>query len=150
MSVVLQARKAPSIIKAKELVESGAIGKIVSSSELTKERGFHWEIRGSKGDIVLSSKSLYSELEEVSIQISRLDDNGNTLPVEDLSVEYDPVAGNLKTYYQDYAKIKDSQHAQPQLSKFTGFTTFEDAVIRHRQIEAILRSSKSGRRETYI
>jgi len=70
--------------------------------------------------------------------------------VEDLAVEYDPVAGNMKTYYQDYAETKNSQYAQPQLNKVTGFTTFDDAVIRHRQIEAILRSSKSGKRETYI
>ncbi|KAL9538570.1 hypothetical protein PS6_011520, partial [Mucor atramentarius] len=98
----------------------------------------------------LSSKSLYSELEEISIQISRLDDNGNALPVENLSVDYDPIAGNMKAFYQDYAKAKSSQYVHPQLNKSAGFTTFDDAVIRQRQIDAILRSSKSGKRETYI
>ncbi|KAL9559551.1 hypothetical protein MBANPS3_000377 [Mucor bainieri] len=144
----------PDQVLVQGLLQSGAVASVhiqgLQSSELTQEKGFLWEIRGSKGDILLSSKSLYSELEEVSIQISRLDDEGNALPVEDLSVEYDPVAGNLKTYYEDFAKTKNSQYAQPQQNKFTGFTTFDDAVIRHRQIEAILRSSKSGKRETYI
>ncbi|CAO3654251.1 unnamed protein product [Mucor fragilis] len=147
-------RDTPDQILVQGLLQSGATASIhiqgLQSTELTKEKGFRWEIRGSKGDIVLSSKSLFSELEKVSIQVSKLDDNGNALPVEDFSVEYDPVAGNLKTFYQDYAEAKKSQYAQPQLNKFTGFTTFDDAVIRQRQIEAILRSSKSGNRETYI
>lgn len=144
----------PDQVLVQGLLQSGTVASIriegLQSSELNKENGFRWEIRGSKGEIVLTSKSLYSELEEVFIQIAKIDDNGNALPVEDLSVEYDPVAGNMKTYYQDYAEIKSSQYAQPQLNKFAGFTTFDDAVIRHRQLEAILRSSKSGRRETYI
>lgn len=144
----------PDQVLVQGLLQSGATASVhiqaLQSSELTKEKGFHWEIRGSKGDIVLSSKSLYSELEEISIQISRLDDNGNALPVENLSVDYDPVAGNMKAFYQDYAKAKSSQYVHPQLNKSAGFTTFDDAVIRQRQIDAILRSSKSGKRETYI
>ncbi|KAL9555990.1 hypothetical protein MBANPS3_002104 [Mucor bainieri] len=144
----------PDQVLVQGLLQSGATASVhiqsVQSSELTKEKGFRWEIRGSKGDIVLSSTSLMGEKEQVSIQISRLDDDGNAQPVEDLSVEYDPIAGNLKSFYQDYAEAIKSQYVQPQLNKFTGFTTFDDAVIRHRQIEAILRSSKSGKRETYI
>jgi predicted dehydrogenase len=117
---------------------------------LTKDEGFRREIHGSKGSIVLSSTSLYIEMEKVSVKIFRLDDNENTLPVEGLSTEYDPVAGNLKRFYQNYAKAKNSEHLQPQLNNFDGATAFEDAIIRHRQIEAILESSKSGKRETCI
>ena len=144
----------PDQVLVQGILQSGATASVhirgLQPSALTKEEGFRWEIHGSKGDIVFSSTSLYIEMEKESIKISKLDDNGNALPVEDLSTEYEPVTGNLQIFYQDYAKAKNSEHLQPQLNNFDGITTFEDAVIRHRQIDAILRSSKSGKRETYI
>jgi predicted dehydrogenase len=120
------------------------------NSDLTREEGLRWEIHGSQGDIVITSTSCLAELSKLSIHMSQLDENGNSTATVDLSEEHDPVVDNLKTYYESYAKKETGVHVPPQFQNSEGFPTFEDALIRHRQIQAIIDSSKSGSRKSYI
>lgn len=120
------------------------------ASDITKGEGLRWEIHGSKGDILITSPFAMGQLSLLSIKMSQLDEDGNPTGLVDLSQPYDPIAGNYTEFYESYAKTESGAPVPPQLQNVEGFPTFEDALIRHRQIQAIIDSSESGSRKSYL
>ncbi|OZJ01644.1 hypothetical protein BZG36_05440 [Bifiguratus adelaidae] len=118
-------------------------------SDLTKGEQLHWEIHGTNGDILISSSSCLAEMSELKIQLGRWDDAGNALGVQDLSEKYDPIVGNVQDMYKAFATKPTGIFVPPQYGQAEGFPTFDDAVIRHRMIDAIYKSSKTGTRQSY-
>ncbi|KAI8885191.1 NAD(P)-binding protein [Backusella circina FSU 941] len=133
------------------VLKSGATASVhlrgAQPTELNE--GLRWEIHGTRGEIVITSDSAFTGMSQLKIKIAQLDEDGNQLPVKDISVDYDFMGGNLKYVYDSFGKAKKHTFVEPQLGKVDGFVTFDDAVIRHRQLEAIIKSSRDGTREKY-
>lgn len=103
---------------------------------------FRLEIIGTKGDILITGSSVYVEMSLLKIHFN---DGKET---QDLTMKYDPIVDNVKGLFDAFATVHGHQPAQ--LSSSHGFPTFDDAVIRHKMIAAIYRSSKNGTRESYM
>jgi predicted dehydrogenase len=133
------------------VLKSGATASVhlrgAQPSELTE--GLRWEIHGTRGEIIITSDSAFTGISLLKIKVAQLDQDGNQLPAKDMSVDYDFLGGNLSHVYESFAKVKNHTFVEPQLGKVDGFATFDDAVIRHRQLEAIVKSSRDGTREKY-
>jgi predicted dehydrogenase len=155
----------PDQVLVQGVLKSGAVASVhirgEQLSDISREESFKWEIHGSKGDIVIKAvpgfygsviqkaQNGLSQMNKLSIKVSQLDDQGNSKGIQDYSLNYNPVVDNVKMFYESYAKTEKGKHVVPQLDKVEGFTTFEDAVIRHREIEAIVKASQTGSRQYY-
>lgn len=155
----------PDQILVQGVLKSGATASIhIRGEQLTdisREESFKWEIHGSKGDIIIKAvpgffgsvvqqaQNGFSQLNKLSIKMSQLDESGNSRGIQDFTLDYNPVVDNLKKFYEAFAKEEKGKYVSPQLGKTEGFTTFEDAVIRHRELEAIVKASQTGSRQSY-
>lgn len=134
---------------------SGAVASIriwgqQTSNIAPTEEVIRWEIHGTKGDIVITANISSAQVSLLSIKLSQLDEDGNATGLVDLTQPYNSFSGNLKEHYESFSKKESGACVSPQLQNSEGFPTFEDALIRHRQIQAIVDSSESGSRKPYI
>ncbi|KAL8823815.1 MAG: hypothetical protein Q9191_005524 [Dirinaria sp. TL-2023a] len=90
-----------------------------------------WTISGEKGSLRLSGKNTFLAFEQPKLYISK--ERG----WEELQTEV-PYFGGIGGVYQAFTSKKEGN-----------YTGFEEAVVRHRMVEAIYRSAKNGTRESY-
>ena len=132
----------PDQIAVTGILENGAVASAHFRGGTLPGTNFLWEINGTKGDIQITAPGASLAVFELSVKASK----GENGPLEELVI---PAAYNLlpdaslgpipTNTGQNYPLIL-SGHAP----------TFEDALIRHRMIDAIEDSAATGERKSYI
>jgi len=107
--------------------------------------GFSWVISGTKGTLVLDGGMGHVQMWQPKISFVKA---GQGAKLEDIAVEH------IGTDYS-YTGGDFSYAVGKAWEAFAGkgegtVTTFEDALVRHRMIDAIYRSHEKGTRESYI
>jgi predicted dehydrogenase len=105
-------------------------------------QGFRWEIHGTEGDLVFTGSDALFELVQIKLSYSSKGFDG----VKDMTPEYSAVVDNVAGLYKAFS---EPQAAELQGSNDAGYPTFVDAVLNHRLLDAIERSSDTGKVVSY-
>lgn len=100
--------------------------------------GFHWQIDGTKGSLLLEGNAGHVQMFQPTIKFIK---NGDK---EVKDVEGVKWVGNDFSYAVGHAWEAFAGKGDGNL------TTWEDALLRHKMIEAIYRSNEKGTREKYV
>lgn len=122
-------------------LENGAVASVHFRGGHLPGTNFFWEINGTKGDIQITATGGSLAVFEVTVKAST-GENG-AMEVLEIPAEYnlvpDKELGRIPTNVgQNYQRIL--QGTAP---------TFDDAIIRHRMIEAIEESARTGTKQSY-
>lgn len=119
-------------------LQNGGVASVVYQGGTSKTgKNFYWEINGTKGSVVLEG-----DVGHVQMYHPRLQFVSNDEGAELQRVEIEPAkdfAYNVGKAYDAFVGVGDGH-----------VTTFEDALLRHRMIDAIYRSHENGTRESYL
>jgi predicted dehydrogenase len=127
------------------ILENGAVASVHYRSGTSKVANFLWEINGTMGDLVITGDHGRLQYNDFRIR-GTTPDELEDLPVPD---SYKLVANTkpsdifytlAHTYKLLQDDIRNGTHHVP---------TFSDALVRHRMIDAIEKSSAEGTRQTY-
>jgi predicted dehydrogenase len=139
------AMTAPDQIAVSGVLESGAVASVHIRGGSSRGLNFHWEINGSEGDLVATSATGLAQF--AAILGGGGEDRGlSALAVPD---EYERVPA-LAGQSQEFAYPVAHAYAQLLEDLTTGTSVapdFDDAVIRHRTLDAIERASVTGQRQ---
>ncbi|OAL56220.1 NAD-binding Rossmann fold oxidoreductase family protein [Pyrenochaeta sp. DS3sAY3a] len=123
------------------LVEGGGIVDVTYAGGLSRSnRDFVWEINGTEGTLLLEGPKMGGHVQMFQPTIKWAKNNGE---LQEVNVEK---ASGLS---YNVGKAWDAW-AGTGLDEGASVTTFEDALLRHKMIEAIYRSGKQGTRENYL
>lgn len=144
------------------VLDNGAAASIHYRGGMSRGTNFHWEINGSEGDLVITLDDPIGSLGALkllgsvgSIQLGALRLHGARGTAELAEIEVPPsylaapaaptgLPYNLTHAYAMFAdELRDSTMGTPT-------PTFEDGLVRHRMMDAIVRAAESGHRETYL
>lgn len=129
------------------VLENGAVAAIHYRGGLSRGTNFRWEINGTGGDLVITGDTGHLQFGLVAIHGATGDEESLTeLPVP---AEYITAPGELddvpyalaQTYTHLLSDLREGTHLVP---------TFEDAVVRHRMLEAIEKAARTGVRQSYL
>ncbi|KAJ9614594.1 hypothetical protein H2200_002731 [Cladophialophora chaetospira] len=115
---------------------SGAVATVVyQGGQSPTGKGLYWEIRGSKGTLIIEGPNGLLEMFPTTLEFVEAGREPQDIETE--------VAGD---WAFNVGKAWDAL-----VGEGSGTVpTFEDALIRHRMIDAICRSHKNGTRESYV
>jgi predicted dehydrogenase len=126
------------------LLESGAALSIHYRGGHSRGTNLLWEINGTKGDLQLAAAGGQAQIFEMDVRGGRgAQSSLDVLPVP-AQYRWTPpqVAGPSTNVAQAYARFardyREGTHRCP---------TFDDAVTRHRMLDAIERAAATGRRQ---
>jgi len=126
------------------LLESGAVMNVHYRGGVSRGTNFRWEINGTEGDIVATADAGHAQMFPMTLHGARGDDQV-LAPLEvpakyKWTPEVSPFAENVAQAYALLAgDLKNGTSNCP---------TFEDAVRRHRLLDAVERAAASGERVT--
>ncbi|KIX96014.1 uncharacterized protein Z520_08269 [Fonsecaea multimorphosa CBS 102226] len=121
------------------LARGGGVATIVyqgGTSDTGKD--FYWEINGTKGSLVLEGPNGHIQMFHPTIKFVKAGAKAGQLKEMDVEPAKD-FAYNVGKVWDAFMGGEDGE-----------FVTFEDALLRHRMIEAIYRSNEKGTRESYL
>jgi predicted dehydrogenase len=128
-------------------LQDGAVASIHFHGGKSRGPGFQWEINGTEGDLLIEGISGHIQMTPISLKGAR----GNEKKIVDLptpaSCMWAPRAtpdGFPFNVAQAYVHIAEDIMTDSQTAP-----SFDDAVIRHRMIEAIALAAKTGRQQSY-
>lgn len=119
------------------LANGGVASIVYQGGSSTTGKDFYWEINGTKGSVVMEAPMGHVQMFEPTLTF--FSSEKDVKPEVILDKKAPDFTFNVGSAYDAFAGVGDGGH----------LTTFEDAVIRHRMIEAIYRSNQRGTRETY-
>ncbi|SEO12479.1 Predicted dehydrogenase [Mucilaginibacter gossypiicola] len=128
------------------ILESGAVATAHFRGGMFKGTNFFWEINGTKGDLVITADGGHPGVFELTIKGGQ-DEALAVIPVPDkyFKVNMEPKQGPAYNIAENYARLASDLSEDTYLS-----ATFEDAVIRHRMINAIEVAAATGQKQTYL
>ncbi|KAF2728609.1 NAD(P)-binding protein [Polyplosphaeria fusca] len=106
-------------------------------------RNFYWEINGTEGSLVMKADMGIPQMYQPSLEY--FDNEGKTEQVEvEKAGDFDKgdFSFNVGKAWEAWAGVG--------LDQGYSVTTFEDALLRHKMIDAIYRSAEKGTRERYL
>jgi predicted dehydrogenase len=118
-------------------LKKGGVASIVyqgGSSSTGKD--FYWEINGTKGSLVIEGPSGHVQMYQPTLKFVSSNPGSKLEPVDVAQAK--DFSSNVGSAYDAFVGKGDGS-----------VTTFEDAVVRHRMIEAIYKSNRDGTRECY-
>jgi len=119
------------------LLKKGGIVSVVYQGGMSNTgKNFYWEINGTKGSLVLEGPNGHVQMFHPTLKFVS-SDSGAKLESVDVPEAKD-FTYNVGSAYDAFVGQGDGH-----------VTTFEDAVVRHRMVEAIYKSDKEGTRESY-
>jgi len=98
--------------------------------------GFFWQINGTKGAVVLEGAMGHLQMYQPKVKFAKAGEEAKDLDVKWVGDDFGYAVGEAWNAFAG----KGDGHV----------TTFEDALLRHKMIEAIYKSNESGKREVYI
>lgn len=130
------------------VLEGGAVASVHFRGGLSKGTNFHWEINGTEGDLLITAGGGHPGVYEPLIKgASGKDEAMVELPVPEryYSISKELVPGPAHSVAENYARLaSDLQHGT-HLS-----ASFDDALIRHRMINAIEKAAATGTKQRYM
>jgi predicted dehydrogenase len=126
------------------VLESGAIVSAHYRGGTSRGNNFLWEINGTKGDIVVTGDTGHAQLAELVIRGGR-DDNQTmeALPVPERYMQWPQLPSMSNNVAGLYARLAEDLRSGNKTAP-----TFDDAVCRHRMLEAVERAAVSGTRQS--
>lgn len=123
------------------LVNGGGLVDVTYAPGLSRTgRDFYWEINGTEGSLVLEGRKMGGHVQMFQPTVKFATDSEE---LEEIEVE------KAADFSFNVGKAWDAL-AGVGLDKGYSVTTFEDALLRHKMIEAIYRSADSGTRQNYL
>lgn len=136
------------------LVNGGGIVDITYAPGISRtNRDFVWEINGTEGTLLLEGGKMggHVQMYQPTVKLAK-NTTGQVIYTQ-------PSGGTSEPQVLDVEKAPDFSYnvgrawnawAGTDLDKGASVTTFEDALLRHKMIEAIYRSANHGTRENYL
>lgn len=137
-----------------ELANGGGLVNVTYAGGLSRSnRNFIWEIVGTEGTLLLEGPKMggHVQMYQPTVKLSKSDpqmalykaasDDKQELEIVEVEKASD-FSYNVGKAWDAWAGVG--------LHKGHSVTTFEDALLRHRMIDAIYRSAEKGTRENYI
>lgn len=123
------------------LANGGGLVDVTYAPGLSRTgRDFIWEINGSEGTILLEGPKMGGHVQMVHPTIKLATDQEELREIEvETAADY---SFNVGKAWDAWAGVG--------LENGYSVTTWEDALIRHKMIDAIYRSAESGKRENYV
>lgn len=123
------------------LADSGGVASVVYEGGTSRVgKDFYWEIKGTEGTLVLEGPSGHVQMAEP--QVTWVKSDGTKFESEAMGLPKPEECGpawNVSEAWSAWAGEGEGT-----------VTRFEDALVRHRMVDAVYRSAESGRRETYL
>ncbi|KAF2496888.1 NAD(P)-binding protein [Lophium mytilinum] len=119
-------------------LKNGGLGTVVYEAEKSNTgKAFYWEIDGTKGSLVLEGGDGSIQMMAPTLKFASREPGAElkSVEIEDGSA----ISYNVGRQYDVFAGKENGS-----------FTTFEDALVRHRMIAAIYKSDQNGTRESYV
>ncbi|OQV04675.1 hypothetical protein CLAIMM_09525 [Cladophialophora immunda] len=121
------------------LARGGGVATVVYQAGVSDTgKDFYWEINGTKGTLVLEGPNGHIQMFHPTIKFVKAGAGGARL--EEIAVE------PARDFAYNVGKVWDAVMGEGD----GGVVTFEDALLRHRMIDAIYRSNERGTRESYL
>jgi predicted dehydrogenase len=122
------------------LIDDGGVVDVTYAPGSSRTgRDFYWEINGTKGSLVLEGGKMGGHVQMVQPTIKLATENG----IEDIQVEKAPdFSFNVGKAWDAWAGVG--------LDQGYSVTTWDDALVRHKMIDAIYRSAERSTRENYF
>jgi predicted dehydrogenase len=127
-------------------LQNGAVASVHFRGGFSKGTHFLWEINGTEGDLVITADGGHIQMLPLSIKGARGDDQqlkDLEIPPEylyPLTMEDGPAASVARAYSTLVADWRTGEQTLP---------SFDDAVVRHRMLDAIERAAQTGERQSY-
>jgi predicted dehydrogenase len=141
------AKTAEDQVAVSGVLESGAVASVHYRGGISRGVNLLWEINGTEGDLQLCDPAGHGQMPELQVKGGRgADSSFEVLPIPDAyftasSAATPGVAFNVAQYYARLASdLREGTRQCP---------TFDDAVIRHRLLDAIERAAASGSCQSY-
>src|SRR6266702_4053611 len=156
----LQARSAPSVAYVHDLIKQGYVGEVLSTTLIGSGMGgaalsIHyrggvsrgtnllWEINGTEGDLQLTAAGGQAQIFEMTVRGGKGAQSSLEVLVVPEQYRWSPPQGPSTNVAQAYARFasdyREGTHFCP---------TFDDAVTRHRMLDAIETAAATGQRQT--
>ncbi|KAF2744623.1 NAD-binding Rossmann fold oxidoreductase family protein [Sporormia fimetaria CBS 119925] len=125
---------------------NGAVAEMTYAAAFSRTgRNFYWEINGTEGSLIVEGNFGHIQMFTTTLKFVGNEPGAKPETIE-LEKSGEPEKGdfsyNVGKAWDAWAGAgKDAGHT---------VTTFEDAVVRHRMIDAIYRSAEKGTRESYL
>lgn len=134
-------------ISVQGILQSGALASVHFRGGMSRGNNFLWEINGTEGDLLIEGDFGHIQMMPLRMKGAR----GGTTKVVDLPVPpscrwapSETPEGLPFNLAQAYLRVADDLKTGGKTAP-----TFDDAVLRHRMIEAIVRAAETGQRQTY-
>jgi predicted dehydrogenase len=125
------------------LLEGGAEFSMHYRGGVSRGTNLLWEINGTEGDLQLTAAGGHAQIFEMAVRGGKGAETGlQALPVPD-KYRWVPPQGPSTNVAQAYARFASDYRDKTRLCP-----TFDDAVTRHRMLEAIETAAATGRRQT--
>jgi len=125
------------------LLEGGAAFSIHYRGGQSRGTNLLWEINGTEGDLQLTAAGGQAQIFEMTVRGGKgAQSSLEVLPVPE-QYRWSPVQGPALNVAQAYAHFARDYREGTHLC-----STFDDAVTRHRMLDAIERAASTGRRQT--
>lgn len=124
-----------------ELVNGGGVVSVTYAGGLSRSnRDFVWEIVGTEGTLVLEGPKMGGHVQMIqpTVKLAKSDQQLEAVEVEKAA----DTSYNVGRAWDAWAGVG--------LDKGHSVTTFEDALLRHKMIDAIYRSAEKGTKENYV
>lgn len=137
-----------------QLADGGGVVNVTYAGGLSRSnRDFHWEIIGTEGTLVLEGPKMGGHVQMYQPTVKLATSNPEAAlygassdskqELEKVEVEKAPdMSFNVGKAWDAWAGVG--------LDKGHHVTTFEDALLRHKMIDAIYRSAEKGTKENYL
>ncbi|OAP55381.1 hypothetical protein AYL99_10354 [Fonsecaea erecta] len=130
------------------LARGGVASVVYQGGHSLTGKDFYWEINGTKGSLILEAPSGLVEMYHPTMKFVRAEEEASFK-------SFDDGKGPQPKEVEVEVATEFSYNVGQAWDAFAGagsgtVTTFEDALVRHKMIDAIYRSSAKGTRETYI
>ena len=122
-------------------LQNGAVASVHFRGGHLSGTNFFWEINGTKGDIQIAATGGSLAVFEVTVKAST--GKNNTMEILEIPAEYNLVPN------KELGLIPTNVGQNYQLIQQGNAPTFDDAIIRHRMIEAIEEAARTGTKQTY-
>lgn len=138
----------PDQIAVTGTLRSGALASVHFRGGLSRGTHFQWEINGTDGDLVVRADGGHIQMLPLSLQGAR----GSETQLADLQVpaSFNPIGDRLADNSFASSVARAYTHLASDLtSGRRSLPGFADAVLRHRMLDAIEASARTGTRQSY-
>lgn len=136
-----------------QLVNGGGLVNVTYAGGLSRSnRDFVWEIVGTEGTLILEGPKMggHVQMYQPTVKFAAFDPSAALYATTDAKQELETIEVEKAADMSFNVGRAWDAWAGVGLDKGHSVTTFEDALLRHRMIDAIYRSAETGKKENYV